>query len=272
MKKIFKKNRNIIIGALHFPPLLGHIGDPGMATAKKHALADLRALEAGGVDAIFIENNYGKAGEKISPPEIAAFSVLAEFISERATVPLGVSVLWNDYEVAFAIAKSITAKFIRIPVFVDTIKTYCGTIKGNARHVKDVQKKIGAENVSILADIHVKHSEILSKKSITRSAGDAIRGGADGIILTGSWTGQMPDMDELEKVRKAVGDFPIFIGSGASVDNAKQLLSVANGVIVSTSLKSGSTKAGERNVKGYEQRISKRKVEEFRLVVSHAKK
>ena len=67
-------------------------------------------------------------------------------------------------------------------------------------------------------------------------------------------------MSELNKVRKAVGAFPILLGSGIGADNIKEMFELANGAIVSTSLKSGKRITGEINVKKYNERIDVKKV------------
>jgi membrane complex biogenesis BtpA family protein len=172
--------------------------------------------------------------------------------------------LWNDYKTALAIAKTVNLQFIRIPVFVDTVKTAFGTIRGEARKVVIERKALDAEHVALLTDIHVKHSELISKMSLEESACTAIQAGSDGIIITGRWTGQSPDLSEVQKLRRKIGLFPLLVGSGLSSENASELLQYANGAIVSTSLKSGSIKAGEHNVKSYSQRISITRVRKLR--------
>lgn len=227
------------------------------------ALKDLAAYESGGVDALFLENNYGLSSEKISNEQAVAMGYLVSEIRSQTKLPLGTSVLWNDYETAFALAKTYNLQFIRVPVFVDTVKPYCGVIKGDAKDVLKVRKEFKAENVAIYADILVKHSEHISKHSLEGAAKRAIKAGADGVIVTGDWTGEPPTPEVVSKLRKHIGDFPILIGSGSSKNNVSSLLEHANGVIVSTSLKSGNNKNGERNVKGFEQRVLKSKVAAF---------
>jgi membrane complex biogenesis BtpA family protein len=263
IKKIFKKDKNIVIGALHFPPLLGFDDFPGFKVALKNALIDLKVFEDGGVDGIFLENNYGLSKEKIDSSVVVAMSYLIGEIRKRTKLPLGASVLWNDYQAALALAKTHDLQFIRVPVFVDTVKPYCGEIKAAAKKVVAERKHLSADNVAIFADIHVKHAKLLSKMNITASAKKAIKEGADALIMTGSWTGVKPDVSEMQKVRKVVADFPILVGSGADMDNVQDLLVPATGVIVSTSLKKGITKKGERNVKGYEQRVDLKKTKGF---------
>ncbi len=250
IKKIFKKDSGIIIGALHFPPLLGFKDFAGYKHALKHAIADLKAFEAGGVDGVFIENNYGLSKEKIDSPVVVAMGYLINELRQHTKLPLGASVLWNDYETAFALAHTYGLTFIRIPVFIDTVEPYCGIITGNPKHVKKTQALLGANEVAIFADILVKHSKHITTHSLESAAKKAIRAGADAVIVTGDWTGQSPTLEVVTRLRSHIGNFPILVGSGIDTSNVKELFTAANGAIVSTSLKAGVIKAGERNVKG----------------------
>jgi uncharacterized protein len=259
--KSLKKTNSLLIGALHLPPLLGYPDFPGFDIALKNALKDLEALEKGGVDAIIVENNYDIPHKAFVGPEtVASMTYLTQKIKERTKLPIGISVLWNDYKTAFSIAKTLGLSFIRVPVFVDDVETNYGKMFGNPKDVITTQKALGAEDVAIFADIHVKHSTIISKHSIEESAKRAIKEGADALIVTGKWTGDAPDLAKLSSVRKAAGDFPIYIGSGVDEKNVANLFSVANGAIVSTSLKEGSADSKEVNLKPYDSRISKDKV------------
>jgi len=258
---IFKRKK-VIIGVIHFPPLLGYPEFPGLKIALNNALEDLSAFN--GVDGIIIENNYDTPHKEITESQTAAvMTFLGEKIKNKTNLPIGINVLWNDFKTALSIAKTIKGKFIRIPVFVDEIKTNYGIIKGNPKEVLKYQKKIKAEDVALFTDIQVKHAEILNKRPIEKAAREAIKSGSDALIITGKWTGQAPDLKELAAVRKAVKNFPILIGSGADKKNIKELLKYANGVIVSTSLKKGGVRKGETNVKTWKQRVDKKKVQEL---------
>jgi membrane complex biogenesis BtpA family protein len=273
IKKIFGKSNSILIGAIHFPPLLGYPEFPGFKVAAERALYDLEAFEKGGIDSVIFENNYDLPHTTIVGREIAAaMTYLGEKIVQQSSVPVGVDVLWNDFECALAIAKTLGLGFVRVPVFVDTVKTDFGVIHGEPSKVIAIRKKIGAESVAIMADIHVKHSKLLSRYSLVQSARLAIKKGADALIVTGKWTGDAPDFQELKSLRKAIGDFPIFTGSGADKKNIKEILQFANGVIVSTSLKSGVDRKGEHNVKAFNQKIDSKKVENFVRTARHLSK
>ncbi len=262
--KIFHKNRKVIIGAIHFPPLPGYPGFPGFEIALANAKKDLQSFVNGGVDGVIIENNYDIPHTEFVTPQIAKdMTYLGLQLQKGNKLPIGVSLLWNDFKNGLLIAKKINAQFIRIPVFVDRVKTDYGIIQGKPAEVLKFRRQIKAENVALFTDIHVKHSVLLSKNSLIKSAQLAIKNGSDALILTGNWTGQEPDLMHLKKVRQIVGDFPIFVGSGASARNIRRLLKYANGVIVSTSLKEGSKVKKQVNIKNYNQRILLKRVKQL---------
>lgn len=263
-RKVFKKKK-VVIGSVHFPPLLGYKDFPGLDVAHKTAKADINAFEKGGADAIIIENNYDLPHtEKVGAEILASMAELASRFKKDARKPMGVNVLWNDYEAAFSIAKVNDMSFIRIPVFVDTVLTDCGKIEGNPSYTRTFRKAIGAENILLFADIHVKHSKLLSKYSLEQSAKRALSFGADGLIVTGAWTGKPPAEEDLKRVRKAIGSREtLLVGSGSDKDNIAGILKYADGVIVSTSLKQGNENKREKNVKKWTQRISSAKVRAF---------
>lgn len=261
LESVFKKNTNIVIGAIHFLPLLGYPDFPGFDIALDNALADLEAFEDGGVDAVIIENNYDVPHKsQVGPEVVTSLMYLGQRIKAATSLPVGISVLWNDYRTALSISKVLNLSFIRVPVFIDTVKTAYGIIEGNPEDVISFREHVGAENIAIFTDIHVKHSEILSRHDIIESAEMAIKKGSDAVIITGKWTGDAPDVNKLESLRKKVGDFPIICGSGVDEKNIKSLFSFANGAIVSTSVKSGKNSAVEVNLKPYSERINEKKV------------
>ncbi len=253
--QIFNKKGKIIIGAVHLPPLLGYPDFPGFDVAIENAIFDLVALEKGGVDAIIFENNYDIPHKTfVDAATISSMTFIGEKLKSATNLPMGISVLWNDYYTALSIAKILDLHFVRIPVFVDKIETACGVIEGNPSDVLEFRRSTGAKNIALFTDIHVKHAKLLSKKSLAESAKEAIDNYSDAVIITGKWTGDVPSTKEIESLREDIKDFPILIGSGIDKDNIKSTLKAADGAIVSTSLKEGRP-TGEVNVKAYTQRI-----------------
>ncbi len=245
-------------------PLLGYDSNLDLKRTLDVALADLEALITGGVDAVMVENNYDTPHQiMVGPETVACMTYLTQKIVERTDLPVGVSVLWNDYCAALSIAMVTGARFIRLPVFIDHVRTNYGEVVGEPIKVMEYQRKINANNVAILTDIHVKHSQILNKDTIESSALQAIEQGSDGLIVTGRWTGDMPDIKDLKRVREAIGNFSIIVGSGADESNAPLLSQLADGVIVSTSIKRGKVDSSQINMKDYNQRVDANKVASF---------
>jgi len=265
LKTIFNKKNKIVIGALHFKPLIGYPGFTDIEDVLKTAEKDLKALESGGADGIILENNYDTPHKVFVEPEtIACITYLANALQKKTKLPIGLSVLWNDYKTALSVSKIIGAKFIRIPVFVDDVITDYGEITHAAHDAINYRKKINAQNIAIFADVQVKHSQMKDKnKTLDTSIKEAIKNQADAIIITGKWTGDSPQIKELEVSKKFIKQIPILIGSGTTPQNIKELSNFANGFIVGTSLKYGSTKKNEINLKDFNQRISKNKVKQL---------
>lgn len=270
--KIFKKENKIVIGMVHFPPLFGYKAFPGMDACLSKALEDARILEENGVDGIIVENNYDIPHKVfVEDGTIEMMTALTKAVAEAVSFPIGVSVLWNDYKAGFRIAKECGCRFIRVPVFVDSVKTQYDKILAEPEKVLAYREEVKASEVALFTDIHVKHAEMLEQKSTAESAKEAALKGSDALIITGKWTGDMPDLNELKEARETVGkDFPIFVGSGATQSNVRELLKYANGVIVGTSLKAGliQPKENEINLKPWQAKISPEKTKELVITVN----
>lgn len=264
LASIFGTEKNIIIGAIHLPPSPGYEGCVDLAEAQQNALWDLHAFQDGGATAVIFENNYDiPHTEEISEEARDFMEKIGTTLLQEARIPVGVSVLWNDYRSALTISKKIGLRFIRIPVFVDTVRTQYGTFSGSPQEVLDFRKEIGAENIALFTDIHVKHAEILSNSPLIESGKEAIRQGSDALIITGKWTGDAPDLEELSSLRHSVGEFPILCGSGVDHSNIAALFRYANGAIVSTALKDQSHEEHAINIRPYDSRIIKDKVKKL---------
>lgn len=256
-----------IIGVIHLLPTLGFEGFKSRYDVLNRALEDLDILMTGGINTIIIENNYDLPHKiNVNPETIVLMSFILGKIREKTDIELGISVLWNDYKTALSIAKIYDCQFVRVPVFVDTVKTDFGLIRGNGHDVIKYRSKINANNIKIYADIQVKHAELINKRPIENAAIEAVKFGAEGIIVTGKWTGDAPLLNELKKVRESIPkEIPVIVGSGADENNVNQLLEYSDSIIISTSLKEGTNQSleNERNIKSYYSKISLSKIRNF---------
>src|SRR5213594_2055391 len=198
-----------IIGMVHLPPLPGSPRwDGSMARVVAAALADAGALVEGGVDAVLVENfnDMPFTPGRVEPATVAAMSVVAAEVRRALPrTPLGVNVLKNDARAALAVAAAVGAEFIR---------------------------------VNVHAGAGGKHAVPLGPVDSDQTARDLVhRGLADALVVSGPATGQATPLADVKRVRSAVADVPLLVGSGVTAETVAELLSVADGVIVGTSVK-----------------------------------
>lgn len=251
-----------IIGMIHLPPLVGFEWYPWLETIIKKAISDLKTLEEWWIHAVIIENNYDIPHTRYLDTEIIVqMTYICNILRQNTSLPLGICCLWNDWKSALSIAKIIGMQFIRIPVFIDHIETHYGyEISEDPKDILAYRTKLWADDIKILTDIHVKHSTILNPDTIESSSLQAIQQGSDGLIITGKWTGDMPNLEELKGIRKVVGNFPIITGSGTTDKNITQILSIADGTIVGTFLKTNTKEEHAINLRSFEEKIDINKV------------
>lgn len=248
MKRFLLPGHPSIIGMVHFSSLAG---TDDFENDKKlvldRAREDLHALQAGGVDAIIFENNFDKPKyEKMRPETRAHFMELLENLIPETHLPWGVAPLWNDYEFGFAACKKLGGVMVRVPVFVDSVETAYGKFYANPAAVLAARTKAQAENVAILADVQVKHATMLEPRPFIESVREAKEAGADGIIITGQWTGDPPSVEQCEQVKGEAGDVAVLTGSGMTTENIRQFAPFIDATIVGTAFKEGEIDLSKR--------------------------
>jgi len=230
-----------VIGMVHLPSLPGSPRwDGSMARVVASALADARALIEGGVDALLVEN-FGDAPftpGRVEPATVAAMSVVAAEIRRALPrAPLGVNVLKNDARAALAVAAAVGAEFIRVNVHAGAVLADQGIVQSDAYGTLRDRRLLGVD-VAIFADVGGKHAVPLAPVELEQTARDLVhRGLADALVVSGPATGQATPLAEVKRVRSAVPNVPLLIGSGVTAETAAEFLSVADGLIVGTSVK-----------------------------------
>lgn len=240
-------NRPFVIGVVHLEALPGSPGCAGQSNFLANALLDARALIAGGVDGIMLEN-FGDVpffADQVPPTTVAQMTLVATEIRRimceaSFSGPLGINVLRNDSLAALAIAQATGARAIRVNVLQGARLTDQGIIQGRAAELLRARAALDARDIAILADVQVKHSTSLGPEGdLGDETEDLIhRGGADAVIVSGRGTGKAVDPKRLAIVKAAAGTTPVILGSGLTLENAADLLAHADGVIVGTYFKS----------------------------------
>jgi hypothetical protein len=228
-----------MIGMVHLKALPGSPGYSGNIDAIENAaIADANTLLAGGVDAILIENFGDVPFQKnVDAVTISSMTRIIREIVELSDVPVGVNVLRNDAHSALAIATITGASFIRINVHIGAMLTDQGLIEGQAAQTLRMRENLGSD-VAILADVGVKHATPFDENwTLEQEAKDAwFRGLADGLIISGGGTGSPTKSSDLERIRQAVPDAPLIVGSGVRQENFSEY-TLATACIVGTAFK-----------------------------------
>lgn len=232
----------ILIGVVHLQPLPGAPRWKGnIEKVVERAIADARAYEQGGADAVIVEN-FGDVPftrGSVPPETVAALAVAGRAVRQACKLPLGFNVLRNDAHSALALCAACEGSFIRVNVHTGAMLTDQGIIEGQAFETLRLRERLCPE-VQIFADVHVKHAVPLGPIAIEISARDTLeRGLADGLIISGTGTGVAAELRDLERVRSACPKACILLGSGVSEANAGEFMQLSNGAIVGSSLKRG---------------------------------
>ena len=230
-----------VIGMLHAPPLPGSPNSAGtLDRILETVLHDARTLESAGLHALMLEN-FGDTPfypGRVPHHTVAAMTRLAAVVQGECRIPLGINILRNDGCSAIAVAAATGAEFIRVNVLCGARVTDQGVIEGIAHELLRERRLLGRAQVSILADVDVKHSAPLAARPIKDEIADLTeRGGADAVIVSGTATGSSVDLQQLRTATNAAGDKPVLVGSGVSAENVGDFIPHANGLIVGTSLK-----------------------------------
>ena len=239
VKELFSEK--CIIGMVHLLPLPGTLDyDGDVDKIYTQAIADAKALEAGGASALIVENmNDIPAPIQLSAEQFAFLAAAAARVRDVVSIPVGIDAAFCDWKASIAIAKAVKADFVRLAVFVDQVVIASGQVNPCCREAVKYRKELDAEDILFLCDAQVKHSFMkVPSVSLIESAKMAEENGADAIIVTGASTGQATPIDMIKSVRDVV-KVPVLAGSGFSAENCASQLPFIDGAIVGSSFKEG---------------------------------
>ncbi|WP_312473693.1 BtpA/SgcQ family protein [Neobacillus sp.] len=235
--------RKPIIGMVHLKPLPGapHYKGESMDEIVEFALEDVRRLEEGGVDGLQIENAWDipfPKPEDFSFETVAAMTAIGVEIAKASKLPLGVNCLANAVIPAIAIAKACKAKWVRSNQWVNAYVANEGIVEGASAKAMRYKANLFGDDIKVMADVHVKHGShsIVADRSLAEQTRDNEFFDADILIATGNRTGDETSLDELIGIKESAS-LPVIIGSGMTVQNAKKIMSIADGAIVGSFLK-----------------------------------
>lgn len=206
------------------------------------ALSDLEHYRRAGVEAVTLENCHDLPYAKGPVPE-AALEVVSEVcraVREEWDGPIGLQLLEAANEDALNVAHATGLDFIRVEGFVYAHIGGAGIIDACAGPLLRQRAKLGAEHIKVFTDIHKKHCAhaIKGDLDISLEARQAELFLADGLIVTGQFTGEAANAADLHAVREA-SRLPILVGSGMTPENAAEIVPLADAFIVGSTFRKG---------------------------------
>jgi hypothetical protein len=232
--------RPAVIGAIHLPPLAGsqHPAAQTVAVAVEHALRNVEKAVRAGVPVIYLQDlGDTPIAPSVEPHAAAALAVVGAAVRrEFPDLVLGICMMSHGCKEPLAIAQAIGAQFVRLKVYVGAMVKAEGVLQGCAYEAIQYRAKLHAEDIQILADVYDRTGQPLGRMPLVEEARQAaVHCRADGLILTGGSFGESLEM--LAEVRAAHLGVPLFLGGGATADNIKDVLRIADGVVVSSTFK-----------------------------------
>jgi len=197
---------------------------------------DARTLASGGIDGIIVENAGDipfRRPENIGPETVAGLTAACLEIRAAVDIPIGVVCVANGAIPALAVAKAVGARWVRVNQWVNAYVANEGFLNGPAPEATRYRAAIGAADVRIFADVHVKFGAhaITADRSVTEQATDAEWFDADVLVASGTRTGSPTEPREVEEIKHGT-NLPVIVGSGLNPDQVPGLFAVADGAII----------------------------------------
>lgn len=226
--------RPIIIAALHLPDFRKGSTPPSMSFVEDYVLSNARVFAENGMPAIYLQDET-KTNGMAYPETISIVSSLASQVRhEFPSLGLGIVCEAHDPYAALSIAFASKADFVRIKVFVGSMIKSEGIQQGIGVEARQFRDHLGDMNIKLLCDVHDRTGMPLGNVPLSMACGWALQAGADGLILTGQTFDESIEM--VKDNKKKAGNHPVLIGGSVTIENITQVLSCADGAIVSTSL------------------------------------
>jgi predicted TIM-barrel enzyme len=209
--KIMKVINNSIFGMIHLSSGTG-------GSVKSRAIKEIEILAEEGFSGIIIENYHGTIADVIDVYNTA--------IEMNTELEIGINILPNDYSTAF----DLNPDFVQL----DYVS---GKYEGRHEFIElDYVDYKNRKNTSVLGGVWPKYYRPVENSNLEYDLNLAMEL-CDAIVVTGEGTGKETPLDKIIKFKSYCKDFPLIIGAGVDVNNVKEQLKYANGIIIGSSIK-----------------------------------
>lgn len=206
-------------------PILGIIHLSGdKSNFLERALEEITIFEQEGVDGIIVENYHGDVNDMRN--------VLSNLRDYKGI--LGLNVLPNEYQVAFAMANEYTASFIQLDYVAGVYESYKSVKYISELHYLEIKNQY--PNIAVLGGVWPKYYQPLKGSNLKNDIEIGMKR-AEAIVVTGEGTGKETPIDKVAQFKNILGNFPLIVGAGVTTSTVGKYLSLSDGIIVGSAFK-----------------------------------
>ncbi|WP_375230238.1 BtpA/SgcQ family protein [Roseobacter sp. S98] len=226
-----------VIGMVHLGALPGsplHNPDADLVAA---ARADLTALQDAGFDAVMFGNENDRPYEfAVDTASTATMAAIIGALRREITVPFGVNVLWDPMSTV-ALGAATGASFVR-EIFTGTYASDMGPWTPDAGKAMRYRDRLGRSDMAMLYNVSAEFAHSLDARALPDRARSAVFSSIpDAVLVSGQITGEAAALSDLEAVKAVLPDTPVMANTGVKHETIADVLSIADGCIVGSSLK-----------------------------------
>jgi membrane complex biogenesis BtpA family protein len=238
-ERVFGK-RKPVIGMVHLGALPGsplHDRQSGVDGLVEAAAHDLAALQAAGFDAVLFGNENDRPYEfNVDTASTATMAYVIGQLKSTLTVPFGVNVLWDPLS-SIALAAATGAHFVR-EIFTGTYASDMGPWTPDAGKAMRYRNRLGRTDLAMLYNVSAEFAYSLDQRPLPDRARSAVFSSIpDAVLVSGQITGEAAALSQLQAVKAVLPDTPVLANTGVRHDTVAEVLKVADGCIVGSSLK-----------------------------------
>ncbi len=183
-----------------------------------------------GVNGILTETYFGTYHQ---------VQMILEYLQKsRFGVPYGVNCL-NIDAMGFVLANQYDCQFIQLDSVIGHVKPR--DEETMAAFLAYFRAQCSAY---VMGGVRFKYQPVLSEHTLEEDLIEAKKR-CDAVCVTEDATGQETSMEKIERFRKVLGEFPLFVCAGITPQNAAQQLAVADGAVVGSYFKDNHKDNGE---------------------------
>lgn len=238
MKEVFGTDKPVI-GVLHMHAMpTDPKYDPitGIEGVIESARKDLHAYQDGGIDGILFCNEFSiPYTTNVRTVTIATMARVIGELKSEIKVPFGITVA-ADAMKGFDLAAAVGANFIREILHGAAVGVY-GISNINPGELERHRAELGLMNCKTMTAIIPEGSRQLAERPLREVAKTLVFNlNPDTILIYSDTPGSSIDIQQV-KIIKEVTDTPVFASNGVKANTIKEILSIADGAIVATSIK-----------------------------------